>query len=471
MTTVALARDYEVGPFWDEAYDAAGAPRAGYAELLDAIHEAGPARLAAQLDAWVAKLGLTFGPGEPFPVDPVPRLLDAGEWTWLSDALAQRTRALNAFIADVYGERRIVAAGVVPADAIATADHYEPAMRGVEMPIAYAPVVGYDIVRDADGCLRVLEDNLRTPSGAAYAAELRRAMRAVLPDVAGAASVGLADCFEPLGQVLAEAAAPHETGIVALLTDGAVNGAWYEHRAIARRLGVAIVTPERLRRHGGRLCAAAPGGALKPIAVLYRRTDEDRLRAPDGTPTWLGEMLLEPLQAGAVTVLNAPGAGVADDKLIHAYVEDMIRFYLGADPLIESVRTYDLTRPHELTRALGWLPKLVVKPRNGYGGHDVFIGPHAGAAERAAVAAAVRAEPGRFVAQETVRLSRHPTVAGDRLEPRHVDLRVFAVATGSGVRVLPAALTRVAPDSRSLIVNSSQGGGAKDTWILADATA
>lgn len=466
MTTAAPARDYELGPHWDEAFDRAGVPRGRYGDLLEAIEDAGTERLARELQGWVARRGLTFGDDEPIPADPVPRLVAHDEWIELTAALEQRTRALNDFIADVYGDRRIVSAGIISADAIATADHFDPAMAGIELAVPHAPVVGFDIVRAADGRLLVLEDNLRTPSGIVYATELRRAMQRVLPGFAGLRPIGLEGCFEPLGAVLSAAAEARGSGLVVILTDGPSNSAWYEHRAIARRLGVALVTPERLRLHDGSLCVATAGGALREIGVVYRRTDEDRLRAPDGTPTWLGEMLLEPLRNGRLTVVNAPGTGVADDKLIHAHVEDMIRFYLGQEPLIESVRTFDLTHPHELTRALGRLPNLVVKPRTGHGGQGVFIGSLATRAEREGVAATVRAEPGCWVAQETVLLSRHPTISGATLEPRHVDLRVFAVAGPAGVTVLPAALTRMAPDSGSFIVNSSQGGGAKDTWIL-----
>ena len=454
-------------PAWDEAYDDGGRPRGRYRELLRAVEEARPVRLSARLRAWVAKLGVTFGSDEPWPADPIPRLIDSEEWAALGAGLAQRTRALNAFIADVYGERRIVSAGVIPADAIASADHYEPAMNGVRLALPHAPVVGFDVVRGEDGRMRVLEDNLRTPSGAAYAVDLRRAMRTALPELAALAPAGLDATFEPLREVLHAATVHHGDGVAVVLTDGPSNGAYYEHRAIARRLGIPLVTPERLRRNGDALCVAAPNGRLTKIAVLYRRTDEDRVRAPDGTATWLGEMILEPLRRGVLSVVNAPGSGVADDKLIHAYVEEMVRFYLGEDPLVESVKTYDVSRPATLARTLERLPQLVVKPRNGFGGNGVFIGPAAPPAERESVADALRADPGRFVAQETVQLSRHPTVRGDELEQRHVDLRVFAVAAPDGVRVLPAALTRVARDGESLIVNSSQGGGAKDTWVLA----
>ena len=465
---MTVAADYEVGALYDEAFERDGSPRPEYEGVLAAVADAGPERLAALAGRCISKRGVTFGTDQPFLADPVPRLIARDEWNLVEAALEQRLTALNAFLADVYGERRIVAAGVIPADVIASAEHYEPAMAGLELAVPHAPVVGYDLVRGADGRLQVLEDNVRTPSGIAYALELRRIMRMVLPGFAGLAPRELDGCFDALRAILATAAAHHGRGLTVVLTDGRVNSAWFEHRMLARRLGAAMASPERLRVHDGRLCAVAPSGVLKEISVLYRRTDEDRLRRPDGTPTWLADLVLEPLRNGRLTVVNAPGAGVADDKLVHAYVEEMIRFYTGEEPLIESVRTYDLTRPHDLTRALGLLPNLVVKPRTGHGGNGVFIGRECGRAERERVAAELKAAPHRFVAQETVLLSRHPTVGGGgpALEPRHVDLRVFAYHGPDGPRVVPAALTRVAAGRDSLIVNSSQGGGAKDTWIV-----
>jgi carboxylate-amine ligase len=324
--------------------------------------------------------------------------------------------------------------------------------------------VGFDLVRGADGRLLVLEDNLRTPSGLAYASAVRKAVAlgyGAVPPFARA----LDPCFGTLSRHLAAAAGTADPFVV-LLSDGPSNTAWYEHRTLARRLGVSLAVPEKLRLQKGRLCVLLPSGKLRRVDVVYRRTDEDRLRDGDGRPTWLAEMLLEPLQRGELAVVNAPGSGVGDDKLMHAYVEEMVRFYLGEEPLIESVRTHDLTRPDVRTRVLGCLSRFVIKPRTGHGGEGVFIAGHASADERARVAAAVKAAPHRFVAQETVRLSRHPTVTGDRLEPRHVDLRIFAVGSGAATTVVPAPLTRVALKKGSLIVNSSQGGGAKDTWIV-----
>jgi uncharacterized circularly permuted ATP-grasp superfamily protein len=467
-STADQALEYQRGEFFDEAIDEHGQPRPGYERVLGALADADPSELSERVDAAVRRIGATFGDdADGFPVCPIPRLIQAAEWSLLERGLSQRARALNAFITDVYGDRDIVRAGVIGSHVVSGADHFEPAMAGLQQPGGPAPVVGFDLVRGADGQLRVLEDNLRTPSGLAYAAAARRAVEMGFP-LAPKRRLALDPSFEPLKRALVEAAGGVEDPRIAVLTDGRSNSAWWEHRTLARRLGVAIVTPEKLRLSGGRLCVALPSGRLRPLDVIYRRTDEDRLRDERGRPTWLAEMLLEPLQRGVLGVVNQPGTGVADDKLVHAYVEDMVRFYLREEPVIESVRTFDLTRPDVLTKVLGRLSGLVVKPRTGHGGHGVMIGPLASKEERARVGELLRTCPDRFVAQEMVRLSRLPTVVDGRVEPRHVDLRVFSLGTGKRVVVMPAPLTRVALRGGSMIVNSSQGGGAKDTWIIGD---
>jgi uncharacterized circularly permuted ATP-grasp superfamily protein len=471
MTTFAHERSpsYEPGDYFDEAVDPQGRPRPGYKDVLGALADVDPAELSARVDAAICRMGATFGEDDAslFTVCPVPRLIQASEWGRVERGLAQRAQALNLFIRDIYGDREIVRAGVIGQHVIAGAAHFEPAVVGIEQPGGPAPIVGFDLVRGMDGTLRVLEDNLRTPSGLAYSAAARRAVESEFP-IAGPRRLPIDPSFEPLRMALVEAAGGIEDPHIAVLTDGPENTAWWEHRTLARRLGVALVTPEKLRLRNGRVCVALPSGRLRPLDVVYRRTDEDQLRDAAGRPTWLAEMLLEPLQRGLLGVVNQPGAGVADDKLVHAYVEEMIRFYLGEEPLIESVRTYDLTRPDVLTKVLGRLSGLVVKPRAGQGGEGVVIGAQTKRAERARLADALRAAPDRYVAQETVRLSRHPTVVDGRVEPRHVDLRVFSLGTGTRTVVVPAPLTRVALRDGSMIVNSSQGGGAKDTWIIDD---
>jgi uncharacterized circularly permuted ATP-grasp superfamily protein len=454
--------------YYDEAVDSAGRPRPGYREVLDALATTQPGELQRRVCAAVRQMGMTFGDdeGHVLTVCPIPRLIHDEEWALLQRGLAQRAQALNAFIADVYGDQEIIRAGLIGSQVIAAADHFEPAMAGVSPPGGYAPIIGFDLVRGSDGQLRVLEDNLRTPSGFAYSVAVRRAVESEFP-LTARRRIPLDPSFGPLRQLLSEAAGGIEHPRAALLSDGPSNSAWFEHRTLARRLGIPVVTPDKLRLQRGRLCVVLPSGQVRPLDVVYRRTDEDQLHDDHGRPTWLGELVLEPLKRGQLGVVNAPGSGVGDDKLVHAYVEDMIRFYLSEEPLIESVRTYDLTRADKLTKVLGRLSGFVIKPRSGSGGDGVLIGAKATREERERVAAAVRAAPNEFVAQETVNLSRLATVVENRVEPRHVDLRVFSVGSGPGAVVLPGPLTRVALHSGSMIVNSSQGGGVKDTWIIA----
>jgi uncharacterized circularly permuted ATP-grasp superfamily protein len=272
--------------------------------------------------------------------------------------------------------------------------------------------------------------------------------------------------YDVLGAAL-RAAAPEgvDDPSVVLLSDGPSNSAWFEHETIARRLALPLVGLADLAPRAGRLYARV-GPRLQPVDVVYRRTDEDRLADEHGRPTPLAQALLEPLRRGTVACFNAFGAGLGDDKLVHAYVEAMVRFYLGEEPLIDSVPTYDLGDPSDRMHALERLDELVVKPRTGFGGHGVVIVPHATREDRALIERAIRAQPGRYIAQETIALSRHPTVCGARLEPRHIDLRPFVVTSGHDVSVIPGGLTRVAFDPGALVVNSSQNGGGKDTWVL-----
>jgi uncharacterized circularly permuted ATP-grasp superfamily protein len=426
-------------------------------------------RLDDEVRSRLRRRGVTFGRAGDFRVDPVPRVITADDWAPLAAGLVQRVRALNRFVADVYDEQRIVAAGVVPAAAITSAEYYEPQLRGAGLePATWIPLAGLDVVRDTDGAFKVLEDNVRTPSGLAYALAAREALSASLAVPAGLAVRSLGSAYALLAATL-RAAAPDGAPdpVVVVVTDGPDNDAFYEHTAIALALGLPLVTPSELRRDGDRL-AALIDGRLRAVDVVYRRTDGDRLFAPRGgglTP--LGELLAEPWLAGRLGLVNAYGTGVADDKLIHAYVEDIIRFYLDETPLLRSVPTYDLGRPDQLELVLGRIEELVIKPRSGFGGAGVVVCPHAEPADVRRVAAAVAADPAQYIAQEMVVLSRQPTICDGRLEPRHVDLRPFVMARGDEVDVIPGGLTRVAFDAGALVVNSSQNGGAKDTWVLA----
>jgi uncharacterized circularly permuted ATP-grasp superfamily protein len=460
---------YRLESAWDEAFAAAGDPRARCAGVIAALDGADLDGLADAVQADVDAAGVCFNSddgAERFRVDPVPRVMEPDEWDLLRRGVAQRVQALIAFVADVYGERAIVEAGVLPARAIESADYVEPDMQGV--PISNATyVAGLDVVRDADGRLLVLEDNIRTPSGIAYAIAARAAVDAHLPVEAPPGRLDPRAAFDVLGEAL-RAAAPAgiDEPTVVLLSDGSSNSAWYEHRTIADRLGIPLVEPSDLSVRNDRLRVRTADGQ-RDVHVVYRRTDEDRLRDEDGRPTWLAETLLGPLRAGSLAVVNPFGCGVADDKLVHVYVDEMVRFYRGEEPLIESVRSYDLGDERARAEALPRLDELVVKPRSGYGGEGVVVSPHATAEDRAEARRAVEASPGDYIAQELVALSTHPTVRDGRLEPRHVDLRPFAIGSAGSVVAAPVALTRVAFDRGALVVNSSQNGGGKDTWLIA----
>jgi uncharacterized circularly permuted ATP-grasp superfamily protein len=427
--------------------------------------------LSAAVASDVGARGVSFGTAEgerAFRIDPVPRLFGAEQWRELSAGIVQRVRALELFVRDVYGAQSIVREGIVPERALAGAQHYEPALAGTgELVRSWITVAGLDIVRDSDGVFKVLEDNLRTPSGIAYAVATREVLDAHLP-ASGLSVRSLQDAFATLGEALRQAApvAAGDDPTIVLLSDGKGNSALWEHVTIAEQIGVPLVLAEQLSVRRGRLYARLPGGE-RAVDVVYRRTDEDRLHDEHGEPTHVARLLLEPVLEGTLACVNAFGTGVADDKLLHAYVEDMVRFYLGEEPLLASVETYDPAQPGVLEMVLERIDELVIKPRSGHGGYGVVICPHARAEDVRAVAAKLQRSPESFVAQETVMLSTHPTVNEGRLEPRHVDLRPFAIASGDDVHVLPGGLTRVAFDAGALVVNSSQNGGSKDTWVLA----
>ncbi len=441
--------------------------------LLAALDEVDLRALSRSLSEDLREREVTFGAAEggdakAFVVDPVPRVIEREEWAALAAGLAQRAQALERFVADVYGERRIVAAGRVPMWAIESAEFFEPRLS--QLPQAsrrWITIAGLDLVREGDGPFAVLEDNVRTPSGIAYALAAREALSGHVSVPDGLHVRSLEPVYRWLGQAL-RAAAPPEAGeqpSVVVLTDGPSNSAYYEHRAIARTLGLPLVRLPDLRVRSNRLYAETDDGAVA-VDVVYRRTDEDRLFDAAGARTTLAHTLLGPLEAQTLACVNAFGTGVADDKLVHSYVEEMVRFYLGEEPLLASVPTYDLSQPGVLEMALERIGELVVKPRSGHGGVGVVVGPRADRGTLDEVSRELAAAPERFIVQETVQLSRQPTVCGGELEPRHVDLRPFTFAIGERIEVFPGGLTRVALERGSLVVNSSQRGGAKDTWVL-----
>ncbi len=450
---------------FDEAFAPEGTPRPPYAAVLDALAQHDLPALRERVQASATELGLDFGAGRPIAVDPVPRLLAATEWAKLEAGLAQRARALNAFLLDAYGGQRIFDAGVVPRRLLESSTGYEPRMRGLLDPaVPPATVVGLDLVRGADGALLVLEDNLRMPSGAGYAIAVREAVEPAL---------GAALRPRPLGSYVGElgaairAAAPdgREEPAAALVSDGPGSGAWYEHRRLGRELDIPVVELGELEVERGRLFARH-NRDRRQLDVLYRRLDEDRLSAPDGGLTALGELLLPALASGRLRCVNAFGTGLADDKLAHAYIESMVRFYLGEEPLLRSVPSFDLSDAAARETTMGRLEELVIKPRDGFGGKGVTIMPKATEPQRRRAIGLVRRRPEGFIAQETVQLSSHPTVCGARLRPRRVDLRPFVVSAAAGTSAMSGGLTRYARGAGEMIVNSSRGGGCKDTWVV-----
>ena len=453
---------------WDEAFTPDGRIRPLYEAMIDDLADVALPPVCEAVSDRMRTEGVTFGSGDPapvFPLDPVPRLIASDEWYRIARGVEQRGRALAAFVADVYGERAIVEAGHLPERVIEHAAGFEPLMSGV--PVSTAGfVVGLDLVRCEDGVLRVLEDNARTPSGIAYAIAARAALDAHLPVPA---PPGRPEPGEALGLLRAALVGAAPSGVgeprVVVLSDGSENSAWFEHRQIAAGLGIPLVTPRDLAERNGTLYAWIDGRSRR-VDVALRRTDEDRLCDQAGRPTWLADLLLEPVRGGALTVVNPFGAGVADDKVVHAYVEEMVRFYLGEHPLVESVPTLDLGEPEVLEAARPRLDELVIKPRGGSGGAGIVVGRHASADDRARIAERVSERPDAWAAQETVSFSTHPTACGDGLAPRHIDLRLFVMGGDEAAAAVPAALTRVAFGAGALVVNSSQRGGAKDTWIV-----
>jgi uncharacterized circularly permuted ATP-grasp superfamily protein len=438
---------------YDEAYDERGEPWPQYAELLEGLGD--PGALRAEALRRLEARGVVFGDGEVARFDPVPRILTEPEWSELQAGIAQRLRALEEFTRDVYGDGKVFEAGVFTREEVEASPHYEPAMRGAS-PRRWVSFVGLDVIRTPDGRFHVIEDQLRMPSGLAYAVVWREAMRELLPVEPPQADVSLS--FGELALALQDAApAGVDEPTMVTLSEGSSAAAWWEHQRLARELCAPAVTLDDLEHRDGRLVAWLDGRP-RAVDVVYLRTGEDRFTGEDGAPTAIGEALLGPAAAGTVAVVNAPGSGVADDKLVGGRVDDLVRLYLDQEPLLPSV-------PSRVVRPDDELDDLVVKPRGEMGGEGVVIWRDADDKTRERVRARITEQPGGWIGQELVQLSVHPTVIDGRLEPRHVDLRPYALLSDHGVRVLPAASSRVALERGSMVVNSGQGGGAKDTWV------
>lgn len=480
---MSLLDGYEPGPL-DEAVAPDGSVRPGYTAIIDALTPGGIDGLrstARDLDRCRVEEGISFiaeidgvPTEQPFPLDPIPRVIGPADWDAIRSGLRQRARALNAFLDDVYGAMRIVRAGIIPEAVVRDCPGFLPAAADLAPGgRPRATVIGFDLLHAPTGEWVVLEDNLRVPSGLAYAVANRRTAAASLPalhpwpGLRSPETVGH-DLLAALRQARPPRC-PRRVPHVAVLSDGPGNSAWYEHRLLADLMDVPVVTPADLAGDADGIVAAGPAGSDGPwpVDVLYRRLGDDELIAGEPVDAAANELLVAAARAGTVAVANVPGNGVGDDKAIYAYVHPMIRFYLGEEPLIGDVGTWVLAHAGQYEGVRDRLAELVVKPVDGSGGSGVMIGPDLSPAEVAAMVEQVDAAPHRFIAQDVIRFSCHPTLSRDGLRPRHVDLRVFALAGRDGSVVVPAvALSRVALESEGLLVNSSQGGGSKDTWLI-----
>lgn len=469
------------GGVWDEAFVAPGDARQQYRRYLDQLGDftVGELRRRSSMrDAMFRSRGITFtvygddaGAERLLLMDLVPRIIPAADWADLEAGLIQRVEALNLFLDDLYdGENSAVRDGVVPEWIVATSDGFCREAFGIPAPGGVrALVAGIDVVRDRDGRFLVLEDNLRNPSGVSYVLENREVMKRLFPRVSGAHRVRPVDQYGPSLLGALQAVAPGGTGdpVVTVLTPGTMNSAYFEHAFLAREMGVELVEGSDLVVEDHVVFMRTTRG-LQRVDVIYRRLD-DRFLDPVGfkSESMIGVPgLLAAARAGNVTLANAIGNGAADDKAIYCFVPDLIRHYLGDEPLIDNVATYRLWEPDQLAEASGRLDELVIKPVAGSGGYGIVIGPSADDQTLAAAREAILADPRGWIAQEVVQLSRIPTLTGEGLGPRHVDLRPFVISRPDGVEVMPGGLTRVALEEGSLIVNSSQGGGSKDTWVL-----
>jgi len=464
---------------FDEYMSPTHTPRQAMGNLMDQLGALGLPQLNRNHQAaekLLKRLGATFrlnsgseGASERIlPFDPLPRLIDHDDWQVLEAGLIQRLEAIDLFLADVYGPQLILKDGVIPADDVFSSHGWRPEMVGVLPPLGrWCQISGLDLIRDGEGTWRVLEDNLRCPSGVAYFLENRRVMKQLFGGLFSSQRVTPIDDYaSQLLQTLQDMAPWSSSPRVVLLTPGVHNSAYFEHSYLARLMGIQLVEGQDLVCSDGKVWMRSTTG-LERVDVIYRRIDDDFLD-PEcfRADSMLGVRgLMECYRQGSVAIANAPGTGVADDKLIYAYVPEMIRYYLQQEPIIENVTTYLCSRPNDLTYVLEHLPSLVVKAVSEAGGYGMLIGPHASAQECAEFRERIKADPRNYIAQPTLQLSTVPSLSNGELYPCHVDLRPY-ILRGRQSWVTPGGLTRVALKRGSLVVNSSQGGGSKDTWVV-----
>lgn len=472
--------NYDPKDFYDELFAAKGQPRPEAALLFERINSLSPGELqqrqqAAQIALF--KQGVTFnvygdsqGTERIIPFDIIPRIVSDQEWAGLEQGLKQRVCALNLFLADIYHEQKILSDGVIPSEVIYSSKGYLKPCLGLKPPGGiWCHITGTDLVRDRNGQWYVLEDNLRCPSGVSYVLENRRVMKSTFPQVFRTMKIKpVEDYPSHLLDTLLNLAPPNLTDpTVVVLTPGIYNSAYFEHSLLAQQMGVELVEGRDLVVGDGFLQMRTTKG-LQRVDVVYRRIDDDFIDPlvfrPDSLVGIPG--LMEVYRAGRVAIANALGTGVADDKVIYAYVPQIIRYYLGEEPLLLNVPTYLCWEQQQQDHVLANLDKLVVKAANEAGGYGMLVGPHASAEQRQEFAQRIKANPRNYIAQPTLCLSRVPTLVDNNFEGCHVDLRPY-ILYGKDIYVNPGGLTRVALKKGSLVVNSSQGGGSKDTWVLA----
>ena len=477
---IGMFTDYKPTVGFDEYFcNETARPRDDLATLLTSLGQLGLPELNrshASASQLLRRLGATFrlndsglkGSERILPFDPLPRLIGRSDWITLERGLLQRLEAIDCFLADIYGPQQILNDGVIPREDVESSSGWRPQMQGISLPLnRWCHISGLDLIRDGKGTWRVLEDNLRCPSGVAYFLENRRVMKRLFSGLfEGRAVQPIDDYPSHLLRTLQDLAPWRDSPRVAILTPGVFNSAYFEHSYLAQQMGIALVEGRDLICEAGRVWMRSTNG-LKPIDVIYRRIDDDFL---DPTVFRRDSMLgvpglIDVLREGRVAIANAPGTGVADDKLIYAHVPAMIRYYLDEEPIIENVPTYLCARPDDRAYVLENLERLVVKSVAEAGGYGMLIGPQASRSELADFDTKIRANPRNFIAQPTLQLSTVPALSNGELYPCHVDLRPY-VLRGKNSWVSPGGLTRVALKRGSLVVNSSQGGGCKDTWIV-----
>ncbi|CAH2570927.1 putative protein sll0335 [Planktothrix rubescens] len=474
-------QSYDPGEFYDELFVAKGQPRSYAAQLIDRINSLSPGDLEIRQEAAktaMMKLGATFnvyndseGTERILPFDLIPRIVSASEWSHLESGLKQRIHVLNLFINDIYGEQKIVKDGIIPEELILSSKGFLKPCMGLKPPKGiWCHITGTDLVRDQEGKWYVLEDNLRCPSGVSYVLENRRVMKSTFPQLFAKLGIQPVDEYPShLLDTLLNLVGDHITNpTVVVLTPGMYNSAYFEHSFLAQQMGVELVEGRDLVVSDGYVQMRNTKG-LQRVDVIYRRIDDNFIDPLVFNPeSMLGVPgLTEVYRNGRVALANALGTGIADDKVIYAYVPQMTQYYLGEEQILSNVPTYLCWEPKQLKYVLNNLDKLVVKAANEAGGYGMLIGTQSTEAERQEFAQKIKANPRNYIAQPTLSLSRVPTLLGDTFEGCHVDLRPY-ILYGEDIYVHPGGLTRVAMKKGSLVVNSSQGGGSKDTWVLCE---